>query len=362
MDRTWRWIWAMALALLGCTESATAEVVKAFSGSDKKIETADLVPNLPDAENGTVKYTFEAYFPDNISIYWSSRLFNFGPGDGKCEAKSRLEIGSRKMRHSNDLDKGDYKITAQPLELVFQDHVLSGGPDGIRIVATGKEYSYDLVFKPTVKNWRPGNGRVDFGGAGFFDTLLIPPKGTVEGTITVDGETKQVKGSGYGTMSRSSIAPHDMAKRWLEFRVVRGNTVVFFKEFLTPNRFGDKSIGWLLVAHKGKVLVATSDYTVEYGDFVTDEKSSQKYRVPQALIIKAKNGENELTLGIKGTKQKDRDDVLANMNAIERAIVSKFAKPITYNYSAAFEVRYTGANPITDTGKGAVYDISHINP
>jgi hypothetical protein len=62
----------------------------------------------------------------------------------------------------------------------------------------GNSLAADLTFTGIVPPWRPGAGKAYFGNLDhFFGWLPSIPHGTVEGTLTYDGQSRDVKGTGY---------------------------------------------------------------------------------------------------------------------------------------------------------------------
>jgi hypothetical protein len=353
---------AALVALTVCCarqNTASADPASAFGSSDVAVTDKHLAPTIPSGENGFAKYTFEAYFPDGRKIYWAGSISNFGFGDGKAEIKSRVEGGAIGKRSGRDKkDQGDYKTSASPVLFQVGKHKLSGTTAAIRLEAAGKGYTFDLTFKPDVAPWRPGSGRVET-AQGYFDTTFLVPKGTVTGTITVDGTAEQVTGYGYGMYDHGNLAPYDQGKRWVKIRSIDGDAILHLRQFAPPD---GEPVTWLFVGHKDKTVVTSTTPKATFGSLSTDSKSSEGYKVPKALVIEASSGGNKVTVGLKGTGSYRRTDELAKLSAVERAVASKFAKPVRYNYDADFEIRATGPAAFEATGSGAEFEITHMNP
>jgi hypothetical protein len=352
------------LLLMALHSVALGQAVKVYEGKSTRVTDKHFAPKLGSSTYAYAKYTFEATLKDGTRIYWSARLHNFGMSKGQAEAKSRVHVkGEAKPRRAKEeLKKGQYALGSSPVKASFGDHEMAGTVRAIELRAKGDNYSFDLVFTPRVKGWRPGGGKVKFPDGTAFDATLLQPKSRVKGTVTIDGEVREVSGYGYATYTRSSAAPHDQAKRYIEFRTIDGKTVVWMKEFITSKKFGEKTARYLLVAHKGKIVVATTDFEMEYGGWKEDGKSKKKYKNPTSLIIRAKDGGTNLVLAIKASKLKKRRDELAKLNVAERMVVGRFAQPIHYSYKAQFEINATGDNTFTGKGKRAIYDVYQLNP
>ena len=362
----------MMLGFVGCALLMIAAPASAggkvgiYEGASRAVTDADLSPRLPSNDHGTVKYTVQADFKGGLNIYWSARLFNFGMGDGKCEYTSMIRRPNKDaVRGGGALKEDEYTIQSKPFSATFKDHVLSGTKRELKVQGSGDGYSFELPFKPVVRAWRPGSGRVTFPDGTFFESVLFMPKARVEGMLTIDGKTTYIKGTGYVSKSRANATPYLQAKRFVEFRKVSGSTVIWMKEFVTSDEFGAVRVPYLLVAHKGRIVVATTDFEADYLKMKTDTKSGKNYKVPKAIVLRAKGVDGEsVTVGIQATKLLYRRDKLKRMNAMKRALVSRYMHPVQFAHKAKFEMKVvpTEGEAWTTSGSGGTYEVNHLNP
>ena len=66
----------------------------------------------------------------------------------------------------------------------------------------------DLVLRRRVASYRPATG-YDEAGDRFFAWLVAVPEGAITGTLTADGVTRQVTGSGYHDHNWGNVSPAD---------------------------------------------------------------------------------------------------------------------------------------------------------
>jgi len=364
----WRmgWFLGCVALLIGASPALAGGKVGVYTGAARAVTNTDLLPRLPSSDHGAVKYTVQADFKGGLNLYWSARLFNFGMGDGKCEVTSMVRRrGKDAVRGGSALGSDEYSIQSSPFLADFRGHVLSGTRKELTVKGNGKGYSFELTFKPALRAWRPGSGKVTFPDGTFFESLLVMPKARVEGMLTIDGKTTYIQGTGYVSKSRGNAAPYLQAKRFVEFRKVQGNTVIWMKEFVTSDEFGAVRVPYLLVARKGKILVSTTDFEADYLKMTTDTKSGKNYKVPQAFVLRAKGVKGEsVTLGIQATRLVYRRDKLKRMNAMKRVIVSRYMHPIQFAHKAKFEMQVVPmeGEAWSVSGTGATYEVNHLNP
>ncbi|MCB9730117.1 MAG: hypothetical protein H6744_12495 [Deltaproteobacteria bacterium] len=349
-----------ALLALPCAASA-AELRTRFSGSDARVTDAHLAPALTSREAAVEKYLLEAYLEDGRAVYWSARLSNLGMGDGKVQAKSRISgKGMKKLQAKRDAKKGGYTAKGTPLDLTVGDHSLTGTPEKLRIQAEGDGYSFDLTFEAELKAWHPGAGRNQWSDGTYYDMTVLMPRAKVTGTVTIGGETATVSGYGYGIHTHGDVAPHEQAKRWVQLRKIDGSNVIYFYQFQPTD--GSKPVSWLYFAHNGKVVITSTDVTVNFADMQPDTKSDKGYQVPGAMVIEAKSGSTKAVLAVKGKGKFRRTDELAKLSAVERALASKFASPVRYEQTAKYKAVVTGGKSLTTSGGGARFEVTQLNP
>ncbi|MGM0574729.1 MAG: hypothetical protein ACQEXJ_07490 [Myxococcota bacterium] len=360
------WLAAIPAALTLClawTPARAADRTKAFRGPDEAVTDAHLSPALADDEAAWEKLIFEAYFPGGVEVYWSARFTNLGPGDGKATVKSRVKGGDLGAQESQEkADEGDYTASGPPPRIEIGDHALSGGVERVHVEGAGKGYSFALDFEPTVKPWRPGDGRARFPRGGYYDVTLAVPKGKVTGTITVDGKAQKVEGYGYGMHTHGTLSPHEQAKRWTKLRTLEGDSVVHMAEFVTPDKLGAETVGWLYIAHDGRVVAATSDYEQGYGKFGKDAEGGPGYEVPRTLVLRTEDGGDKVVLAMEGRGRYDRTDELERMSKLERLVVKRFAWPIRYAWKARWRLKTEGEPPVEAEGDEMRFEITHLNP
>jgi hypothetical protein len=71
----------------------------------------------------------------------------------------------------------------------------------------------DLTLRRRVASYRPGTGYIEAGDR-FFAWLVAVPEGAVAGTLTADGVTRQVTGSGYHEHNWGNVSPANLFENW----------------------------------------------------------------------------------------------------------------------------------------------------
>ena len=90
----------------------------------------------------------------------------------------------------------EFSSSTEACDVVIGPNHWKGDLDHYEIHNEGEGVVLDLAFDRGAPSWRPGQG-VDFADDGktTWSGWVVPvPYGTVEGTLTVDGETRSLKG------------------------------------------------------------------------------------------------------------------------------------------------------------------------
>ena len=71
----------------------------------------------------------------------------------------------------------------------------------------------DLTLRRRVASYRPATGYIE-AGKPYFAWLVAVPEGAITGTLTADGVTRQVTGSGYHDHNWGNVSPADLFDNW----------------------------------------------------------------------------------------------------------------------------------------------------
>ncbi len=201
----------------------------------------------------------------------------------------------------------------------------------------------DLTFKGIVKAWRPGEGKIYFGDQAHFFGWVVPiPHGEVFGTISYDGKTKEVKGTGYhdhnwGNLSLPSIQDH-----WYWGRTTLDEYTVIFVEQTTTKKYGSVKLPVFLVAKGDKVLIEEGEMLkLETFDF-KPHKSGHKY--PNKLIFKWEKGEDKVVITLTNPQIIEATSLLSTFPKWKQKLARLFVNPYYFRFNAKInlEINYQG--------------------
>lgn len=115
-------------------------------------------------------------------------------------------------------------------------------------------YGFNLNLNSLVGPYRPQDGIIE-AGSDYFAWLAAVPNGSVDGTVTINGKEKKIRGSGYHDHNWGNTPLQKLFKSWTWFRGKAGPYTVILAELNAVENRGGFDIPILFVADENSVLV-----------------------------------------------------------------------------------------------------------
>ncbi|MCF3133827.1 lipocalin-like domain-containing protein [Streptomyces olivochromogenes] len=125
----------------------------------------------------------------------------------------------------------------------------------------------DLELTAQVPPWRPATGHAFFGAQEehYIAWLPVVARGSVLATLTADGTTRTLTGSGYHDHNWGNIAPRKVLDHWYWGRARIGAYTVVTLMFVSHEQYDKAKLPAVLVAHNDEFLVsAVGDAAVTF--------------------------------------------------------------------------------------------------
>jgi hypothetical protein len=338
-----------AAVLLVCGPLLAYEV-DGFSGKSGKAGIKDFLPRCDAEENRNNKfyseqYSFNSELEDGYDLWFQVFISNMGVANGRAALQLHFTPkGGSKIKDRALFEQGAWSYAGDggKLTLKLGENLLAGDADGWTAHFETEHLAADVTVKNLVSAWKPGGGGVYYGAArkNYYDVTLLTPRGTIEADVTVKatGEKHHVTGRVTGDRSASNLSPNLLARRWVKLRLVGKAYTILMTNLQTSEEYGDKWVGWFLIASDKAILASGTNPALELADSERDAEAG--YEVPRSVLLSGGTGIEGFTGAIKGLKRTKRHDQLADLSTIEKAVVSKLVKPISYGYKAEFEFQF----------------------
>lgn len=343
---------AILLSLICFALPSFADTLQGFSGSSTTASTNSLIPAMRKNDSYGEKYTFNAEFGDQGSMYFSLTISNFGIGDFKMEAKGRFTFDGQEFTWKKSLDEDEWSHKKDQFYIKAGPAIIRGTPNRLVMSSSKGKNKFEAVFTPKAPSWRPGNGQAKF-GSNVSDFTVFPLM-DVEAKVTFkDKEEQIVKGFGYGSHSWSELMPYEQFKSTVDFRGISGDSTVYMRIMQPDGNYGKEPLRYLLITQGNKILAETFNFTVTPTATYTDKKHDNRYKVDESFNVSAS--------GISGSvtkkQMRSRKDQLANLNFAARQIAKQFSQPMLYDYDVDFSFEVKGQK-IEGVGR---YEVNHLN-
>ena len=276
-----------------------------FFGSHKRAVTMELT--LPGQPTRRVMRTFEE--PGSFSI------------DG-----ADIKIGPHRFK--GDLDT--YFIHVDPAE--------TGG------------VGCELTLRRRVASYRPATGYIE-AGRQFFAWLVAVPEGSVTGTLTADGVTREVTGSGYHDHNWGNVSPANLFDSWWWGRGRSGEHTIIASELHGKSAVGGTSIPLFFIGdeHQVEVNAFGSDVTTIKGDPVRHPDSNHKRPIGSGITFIAPDG-SRAEFKISDHLLKSADLVADESAAVRAAAWVLSRKPWYTRFESPITLSLPGQSPAMGRG------------
>jgi hypothetical protein len=187
----------------------------------------------------------------------------------------------------------------------------------IKVPAVGpNSVGCDLTLLRTAPSNRPATGYVS-GGNKFFAWLNAVPQGKVEGTLTYEGKTINVSGSGYHDHNWGNAYPADLFESWWWGRARIGDRTVVIADMRATKAHGRKEVKDLFVANPNTIEINSIGSTLEFeaGPAVAHPDPAHQRSIASYVRFTVPDG-TKVTFPVS-------DHLLASTNLLNRVSWSK---------------------------------------
>jgi hypothetical protein len=195
----------------------------------------------------------------------------------------------------------------------------------------------DLTLRRRVASYRPATGYIKAGDR-FFAWLVAVPEGAVTGTLTADGATRQVTGSGYHDHNWGNVSPADLFDNWWWGRGRSGDHTIIASDIHGKAAVGGTRIPLFFVAddHRVQVDAYGSDVSAVEGSPERHPDPKHERLIDSAVSFATADG-NRAEFKISD-RLLTSSNLLSDQSFVKRAIAaimsmkpwySRFVSPIT---------------------------------
>jgi len=248
---------------------------------------------------------------------------------------------------------GEWSSSDDALNLIFDDCYLRGDGRTFHLALLDDRVKTELDLTLDRPLWQAGDGVTRFGWDG--DTTMtehILPRLSVTGRLSTRQSKKDpeqwqaVTGRGYAEHRRTSSFPSSIGERWTGFRALRDDGLtITMNHLLTPDTYGHATAGWLTVSLGDELLFASRDLVLKPVDVRNQAIEPSNYPVLFGYRVQARSGTDEVELTVNDGHLELRENPLASVSPMLRAVLASALAPMDYELSNRYEatIRIGGA-------------------
>lgn len=177
------------------------------------------------------------------------------------------------IRKFHTAEADTFSASRERCDVAIGPSTFAGDMHRYRIHVEIDEVVVDVVLESGVPPWRPATGHVFFGDdeQHYVAWLPVVPRGRVQLTLAVGGDSEQLSGTGYHDHNWGNVALRKIIDHWYWGRARIQDYTVVALMFTGAAEYGGLSFPSIMVAKDGDVLVAAVG--PEQIDFHSEETS-----------------------------------------------------------------------------------------
>jgi len=312
-------------------EPLTETSVSAWNlGPTGPLTSDDLRPMMSDGEAYNEKWEFTAY-GDPYEVKLKFTVANLGWGDfkGRVNGFIKRTADGKSWKFDKKLDEGKWKYSKDGLfEITMGNFTVRGEPGDFRLTGEFDGHAFDVTLQGN--SWRPGSGMTLFGQnlREYSKTATLIVQGSVEGNVTIDGETVPITGRAYANHFATNVGIHEVTDNVVRFRKHTDDLLIEFKHYVSTDKYNRAPFSFLCVSYDGVIVFEATDLQVTATGYFEDP-AHPGYVAPHGIQVSAKVGEDEVRLSFPAGEV-SINDPLAKLPAIERAVAEQITKPLEF--------------------------------
>jgi len=212
-----------------------------------------------------------------------------------------------------------------------------GGGWRYQLHAEGGNLGADLVFDGLVPPWRPGAGKSYFGDYDhYFAWLPSIPYGSVRGTLTVNGKTSKVEGTGYHDHNWGNVSLNNVIDHWLWARAHVEDYTLIFVDQVTVKSYGSVKLPVFMLMKGGKLLTGDGKpLRMEASEYIQHEEG---HTYPSMVDFFWQKGDDKIHIALRNPQLIEAVTLLGTFPKWQQKFIRLFSNPYYFRFNAQIEL------------------------
>ena len=208
----------------------------------------------------------------------------------------------------------------------------------------------DLTLRRRVASYRPATGHIE-AGSQFFAWLVPVPEGAVTGTLTADGVTRQVTGSGYHDHNWGNVSPAKLFDNWWWGRGRSGDHTIIASEIRGKAAVGGTRIPLFFIGdvHRVEINAFGTDVSTIEGAPVRHPDPGHERPIGSGISFTTADG-SRAEFKISDHLLKSADLIADEPLAVRAMAAAMSMKPWYTRFESPIVLSLPGQSPATGRG------------
>jgi len=339
--------------------AAAPEDFKAL-GIGKEIEVREDGRRTPKSSDYFEWWYFDGLFDDGtVFVVWFGD--NWLYGSHKRALNIDLTPPGKPTRHIVRTFDDPGAFSSDHADVQIGPHSFKGDLDTYAIHVDAAEsggVGCDLTLRRRVASYRPATGYIEAGDR-FFAWLVAVPEGAVTGTLTADGVTRPVTGSGYHDHNWGNVSPAKLFDNWWWGRGITGGYTIIAADIHGKAAVGGTSIPLFFVGddHQVQVNAYGSDLSAVEGGPVRDPDPKHERRIPSGVSYATADG-SRAEFKISDRLVKSVNELSDQSVFIKTAAAIMAKKPWYTRFVSPITLKLSGQSPCEGEGTLEYFELN----
>ena len=265
----------------------------------------------------------------------------------------------------NQFAPADVHYSKEGCDVHYGPHFISGDLQDYHIKAEPVNgFGFDVRLHKTVSSWRGDTGFIGMGenDQRYFTWLCACPKGTVDGTITIDGQTRPIHGQGYHDHQWGNIYHSEFLNHWLWARQNIGDYTMLVFDFVLNKEYGYHRIPLAFIQDKDGNILFENTHKVQCTVEEEYLMEATQTKFPKVTHYVFENDGKRVDYRLTVKEELEGKDSYATFPDVMKQLSDRFdAHPKYGRYLAEGEFTLTqdGEKPLHQKGD-LIYEFTYI--
>ena len=216
-------------------------------------------------DEGTYEWWyFDASFEDGTSLvitFYTRSMMNPDAELSPFVTLSLTYPDGTKVEERVSVLASEFSSSTEKCDIQLGGCSAEGDLKNYRVVFENERISAEVTLVSNVASWRQATGYRFYGNSEEYYAawLCVVPEGSVSATVTLDGESRTYRGTGYHDHNWGNHPVWEMQNDWYWGRVEAGPYVAITSSITTAEMYGFKRFPLFMLAKDGVVVTDNPD-------------------------------------------------------------------------------------------------------